>query len=196
VCRSSRRHRPRASSTRRRRRRRRHTATPGDRAPAASQRKDRAVHVVERPQPATQGHARPSPRRTANGRPHGPIPRVHKARARAARGGCRGRARRGYSGGKACRWRLRRTRRPASTPRSRRVRRVLRSHRKRTSSRVQALLWPLLPPLRALAACCGLVLAQAQRPCNCRGDDRDHGPARPHANSHRSLLLPSSTDTE
>ena len=109
-------------------------ATPGDRAPAASQRKDRAVHVFERPQPATQEHARPSPRRTADGRTHGPISMVHiKARARAARGGCRGRARRGHSGGKACRWRARRTRRPESTPRSRRVRRVLQSHRKRTS---------------------------------------------------------------
>ena len=67
--------------------------------------------------------------RARDGRPMagrtGRYRRVHKARARAARGGCRGLARRGHSGGKACRWRPRRTRRPESTPRSRRPRRVL-----------------------------------------------------------------------
>jgi hypothetical protein len=46
------------------------TAAPDERAPAAKPRKDRAVHVSQRPQPATQGQARPGPQRTAiDGRP-------------------------------------------------------------------------------------------------------------------------------
>ena len=46
------------------------TAAPGDRARATKPRKDRAVRVGQRPQPATQGLARPGPQRTAiDGRP-------------------------------------------------------------------------------------------------------------------------------
>ena len=46
------------------------TATPDVRAHATKPRKDRAVHVGQRTQPATQGQARPGPQRTAiDGRP-------------------------------------------------------------------------------------------------------------------------------
>ena len=41
------------------------TAAPDVRAHATKPRKDRAVHVGQRPQPATQGQARPGPQRTA-----------------------------------------------------------------------------------------------------------------------------------
>ena len=118
--------RTRASPTRRRRRRHHHHSARRARA----RRQAEQTPCRTRTSASTTCHAgagSSGPRRTANGRPHGPTSRVHKARARAARGGCRGRARRGHSGGKGCRWRPRRTRRPESTPRSCRVRRVLQS---------------------------------------------------------------------
>ena len=60
-------------------------AAPGDHARAAEPCRALAVHIVEIPQPATQGHARPSPRRsTVDGRPPQAVPpwQGHSARLR------------------------------------------------------------------------------------------------------------------